>query len=175
MSICWRGRRRSDLRRRSHLHHGQATRSSNLTKMQDATITFDCPGCEKTISFSVADIGTVQECAHCGGYVDVPGGSDSVFPGDTDYDRQVREYDSQTAENARQMEVAKRQQDETARQLVETARQLEVERELQAAHRHLNEKWSNTIEKVDAVVAKWNSLAEKMQSHIAKLEEDRSE
>jgi len=60
--------------------------------MTKATIRFECPGCEKAISFAVADIGTVQECPHCGGYVDVPGEKDDHFGNDPDHERQRAQY-----------------------------------------------------------------------------------
>ncbi len=139
--------------------------------MTKATVRFECPGCEKSISFAVADIGTVQECPHCGGYVDVPGEKDDRFGNDPDderqraqYEQQLDDYDRQTKEIDRQHEVTKHQQ-EWGNKL------FEKDEELQELQIQLHEKWSQTQNEVDQLVAKWQALADRVDRFVTKLED----
>ncbi len=140
--------------------------------MTKATIRFECPGCEKSISFAVEDIGTVQECPHCGGYVDVPGEKDDRFVNDPDderqraqYEQQLDDFDRQTKEIDRQNEVIKHQ-GERANKL------LDKDEELKELQIQLCEKWSQTQIEVDQLVAKWQALADRVVSFITKLEDN---
>ena len=52
---------------------GRAERSAGTPEEVEAT----CEACGKVTVFPGSDAGTVQNCAHCRAYLDVPGGDDS--------------------------------------------------------------------------------------------------
>lgn len=78
-----------------------------------------CDGCKNSLLFPASAVGTIQECPHCGGHVEVelPG---EVAPQNRD-DSGV-ESERQWTESARQLELAKQHLEETSRQL-EVAKQ----------------------------------------------------
>jgi hypothetical protein len=89
-----------------------------------------CFGCKETLSFPASAVGTIQECPHCGGHVNVEL-PDEVALENRD-DNNEAESERQWTESARQLEVAKQHLEETTRQLAvarqhqeETARQIE--------------------------------------------------
>lgn len=133
--------------------------------MDDAKVVLNCPGCYQSLSFPVADIGTIQECPHCGGYVDVPGGPDPILSNDADYDRQVEEYDRQTEESARQLEVGKRQQEATEQQIQKEAKLLDQQSEILG-------KWDQIADRANDLLSKWTSMTERFDAYLAGLEKE---
>ncbi len=113
-----------------------------------------CDGCEKSISFPVSVVGTIQECPHCGGYIDVEL-PDEVQPkrAEDDY---YAESERQWKESARQQEVAKQHQEEDARHLQKaTLLQNQAEDALQRFIRLLN-RWEQLAERLENVLKKWD-------------------
>jgi hypothetical protein len=121
--------------------------------MSIANVELVCDGCAKSIAFPVSAVGTVQECPHCGGYVDVEL-PDEVQPKSVDDDYKS-ESDRQWKESGRQLEVAKQHQEETARQLEKTTLlQNQVEDAIQHFTRFLN-RCEQLAERVENVLKKW--------------------
>ena len=78
--------------------------------MKEERIEFACEECGKEMSHPVSDIGTVQQCPHCGEYVDVPEDDQPAYEGLSDdergklYDEQLLETTAQQVEGRRQFE-----------------------------------------------------------------------
>lgn len=66
---------REDADRVAHLlteyENDKAKRDAERTREDTATITVECEDCGKTAQFAGSLKGTVQDCPHCGSYVDV--------------------------------------------------------------------------------------------------------
>ena len=56
--------------------------------MAEARIQMLCEACGNTVTFPGEDMGTVQECPKCGGYLDLP----EFNPTSTVYHRQTEAY-----------------------------------------------------------------------------------
>ena len=76
--------------------------------MSEPQIQTSCEGCGATVTMPASQIGTVQECPQCGGYIDVP----EITRVPTILDQQTERYELQAQETDRQLEVAKRQQEQ---------------------------------------------------------------
>lgn len=75
--------------------------------MADWRIQTECEGCGATLTFPSSELGTVQECSACGGYVDVPEITrrPTVLEEHWDaYDRQMNDADRQTKRYEKQLD-----------------------------------------------------------------------
>ncbi|HBN75865.1 MAG TPA: hypothetical protein DD473_08615 [Planctomycetaceae bacterium] len=57
-------------------HTEEILRRADLVQIQASEVVVECDDCSKSNVYSGALQGTVQECEHCGSYLDVPGGED---------------------------------------------------------------------------------------------------
>src|SRR5262245_14784229 len=89
-------------------------------RMADVKLQMVCDGCAAVVTFPAAEQGTVQECPHCGGYLDIP----EVTRVPTLYDTHTERYERQSEETQRQLEATKRQIEEVDRQQAETRKQI---------------------------------------------------
>jgi hypothetical protein len=102
-------------------------------------VEFVCDRCGESISFPGSAVGTVQECPHCGGFVDV----------DRPGEGQDEDPDEAYAKRAEQ------QWEESARQLERAAQlQAEAEERLRQLERFLA-RCEQLAERFDKVLTRW--------------------
>ena len=121
--------------------------------MADARIHLKCDGCGRTVSFSVEDAGTVQECPECGAYLDIPEATWRASGHDQQslrYEQQAREVDRQQAVGAVQLEQYQRQLDRLDRI---------------AACQEANG------ERLAQLIDRWHALAARLERFLSDLEQ----
>ncbi len=57
-------------------YSGEILEQAQVVDLQPAQVVVECDDCEETNVYPGELQGTVQECEHCGSYLDVPGGDD---------------------------------------------------------------------------------------------------
>jgi hypothetical protein len=134
--------------------------------MAEARIQMKCEGCGKTVTFPAADLGTVQECPDCGGYLDVP----ELTRVPTVYDQQTDAYTRQSEETERQLRRSGEQQEETERQLRLTGQQQEqTQRQLDQRDR-LAALEEQLLDRVIRLLDRWEALATRADQALSDLE-----
>lgn len=88
-----------------------------------------CDACKSNLLFPASAVGTIQECPHCGGHVNVEL-PDDVGSQNIENNHEA-ESERQWVESARQLEMAKQHLEETTRQIEEGGRQLQTTAQLQ--------------------------------------------
>jgi Zn-finger nucleic acid-binding protein len=120
----------------------------------DARIQVRCPGCGGTPSFPASDMGTVQECPVCGGYLDIP----ELTRVPTGLDQQNERYERQMDETDRQLEEVRRQQEQGQRQLDRRDQLDAMEAEL--------------VERASRLLQRWEDLAGRIERVVERLERE---
>lgn len=132
--------------------------------MSEERIEFACEDCGETMSYPVSDIGTVQQCPHCGEYVDVPEERDqSAYEGLSE-DERARMYDEQALECGRQQEVTRRQLDVGAALQEETRRQLEDDRRYIASRDEQFQKITQFLGRCEALADRFERVLERWEA-----------
>jgi hypothetical protein len=108
-----------------------------------------CEGCGHTLSFAASEVGTVQECPECGGYIDVP--EISRAPTTAEIDEVARKR------NAREWEL---QSQETTRQLALSAEQIEQAQRALDRRDQQDDRYDELLNRFERVLARWEQLAE---------------
>lgn len=135
--------------------------------MAETRIQMQCEGCGKTVTFPAADLGTVQECPECGGYLDVP----ELTRVPTVYDQQTDAYARQSEETDRQLRRSGEQQEETERQLRQAAKQLEqYQRQLDQRDR-LTALEEQLLERAARLLDRWEALAARVEQALSDCQE----
>ncbi len=125
--------------------------------MAEAWIQMRCDGCGNKVTFPAVDLGSVQECPECGGYVDVP----ELTRAPTVFDEQTNAYARQSAETDRQLLRSGEQQEQTQRQLDQYDRLATLEEQL--------------LQRAAGLIDRWEALAARVEQALANFESrDRS-
>lgn len=98
--------------------------------------------------FPGAELGTVQECPECGGYLDVP--EFTRVP--TVYEQQTDSYARQSEENERQLRESAKQQEQSQRQLDRGDRLAAIEENLLDRASRLLERWETLTVRVEGAI-----------------------
>jgi hypothetical protein len=115
----------------------------------DVRLQLRCDSCGHTVSFPASDVGTVQECPECGGYIDVP--EIGRPPTSTEVEEAAR------ARTQREWEV---QSQETTRQLEVGAKQLEQAQRALDRRDQQDDRYDELMNRFERVLAMWEQLAE---------------
>ena len=128
-----------------------------MHRMAEARIQMQCEGCGKTVTFPATELGTVQECPECGGYLDVP----ELTRVPTVYDQQTDAYARQSEETDRQLRRSGEQQEETERQLrcaggqqEHAQRQLDTRDRLDSLEERLLQRATQLIDRCETLAAR---------------------
>lgn len=122
----------------------------------DAKIQVRCEGCGATVIFPASDIGTVQECSECGGFLDVP-----------EITRVPTVYDQHTAWYERSMEETKRQQQQARQQLDDIDRQQQRWRQQLDRRDRLDAVAEQMLERVSRLLDRWQGLADRLDQALS--------
>ena len=108
--------------------------------MAEVRIQMECEGCGKTVIFPGKELGTVQECPECGGYLDMP----ELTRVPTVYDQQTDAWTRQSEETDRQLHRAAQQQEHAQKQL-DKRDQLDLQEE-------------QLLQRATQLLARWDAL-----------------
>jgi hypothetical protein len=125
----------------------------------DVRLELRCEGCGHRVGFPTSDIGTVQECPECGGYIDVP--EVGRPPTGAEVERAAR------ARTAREWELQSR---ETTRQLDVTAKQIEQAQRTLDRRDQQDDRYDELLDRFEHLLAVWEQLAEKAGRVIKQIE-----
>ncbi len=134
--------------------------------MTEARIQMECEGCGRTVTFPATDLGTVQECPGCRGYLDVP--ELSRVP--TVFDQQTDAYDRQTEETERQLRRAAAHQEETERQLRCSGELQERAQQQLATRDRLDSLEERLLQRVAQLLDRWEALAARVEDAVIAIE-----
>ena len=126
----------------------------------DIRLEMRCEGCGHTLSFSTSDIGTVQECPECGGYIDIPEVGRPPTNGEIEAaarTRTAREWELQSKETTRQLDL-------TAKQIEQTQQALD-RRDAQDV------RYEEILDRLEQLLAFWEQLAERAGRVIDRMKE----
>jgi hypothetical protein len=124
----------------------------------DVRLQLRCHSCGHTVSFPASDVGTVQECPECGGYIDVPEigrPPTTAEVEDAARERTQREWEFQSQETTRQLRV-------NAKQLEQAQRTLD-RREQQ------DDRYDELLNRFERVLTMWEQLAAQAGHVIKKI------
>ena len=134
--------------------------------MAEARIQMECEGCGRTVTFPATELGTVQECPECGGYLDVP----ELTRVPTVYDQQTNAYDRQSEETERQLRRAAAQQEETERQLRCSGEQQEHAQQQLATRDRLDSLEERLLQRAAQLLDRWEALAARVEHAVIDIE-----
>lgn len=119
--------------------------------MADIRIQMQCEGCGTTVTYSASEVGTVQECPNCKGWLDVP----EISPVPTVFEQQTEEYDRQMHETARQQQIV-------AVQLEYAQRQIEKRDQLDVAEEAILTRAALLLDRWEILVGQMEQMLQRM-------------
>jgi ribosomal protein S27E len=122
-------------------------------------IQLQCDGCGHTLSFAASEVGTVQECPECGGYIDVPELGRPPTTAEID--------EASRARTAREWEL---QSQETTRQLAINAKQIEQAQRALDRRDQQDDRYDQLLNRFERVLALWEELAEQVGRIIERMD-----
>jgi hypothetical protein len=118
-----------------------------------------CDSCGNSLSFPPTDVGTVQECPECGGYIDVPELGRPPTTAEVEEaaaSRAAREWELQSQETTRQQAVSAKQIEQTQRALDRRDQQ--------------DDRYDELLNRLERVIGLWEQLAERAGGVIERME-----
>ncbi len=119
--------------------------------MAETRIQTECEGCGATLTFPIKELGTVQECSKCGGYVDVP----EIEQTPTIFESQWENYQRQNEQADAQALRYEQQLDETDKQLIKGEQ--------------LNDRNEILLDRLDQLLGRWEKISGQVERLIEKL------
>jgi hypothetical protein len=131
--------------------------------MSKVQIQTECEGCGATLIFPASELGTVQECSNCGGYVDVP--EITRYP--TVFEMQSDAYGESIDTSKRQAERYEEQLNAGDRQIQHVDQQLDAFDSQLVRHKQLDDKKEQLLIRAEKMMDRWEAILDIVSKKIS--------